>query len=148
MARLWGAFGLGGVALFMLLGFFTADVSGAPALLAFLLTVVLPAGGAGLLVRAHLADRRRALGHVDALRLDTLQAEVLRLAGRRGGRLAVVEVMSELAVDHDTAEAVLKRLHARELAELEITDAGDIIYAFPAVRRLPDKDSARGLLDA
>ena len=37
---------------------------------------------------------------------------------------------------------------ARELAEIEITDSGLLVYTFDDVRRLSEKESARGLLES
>jgi hypothetical protein len=149
MSKVWGAAGLGGLSLFMLLGFLGADIAfGAPAVIAFLLTVGLPAAGAGLLLRAHVRERHLVADKRDEIRLQTIQSEILRLATRKGGKLTVPEVMAELAVDKSTAEAALGSLHVHELAEIELTEAGMIVYAFPEIRQLGEKDDAKGLLDA
>ena len=149
MNKLWGAGGLAAVALFMLLGFLAGDVAfGAPAVTAFALTVALPATGAAVLVRSHLKDRRLGGGRRDAIRAQTIRSEVLRLAARTGGKLTVPEVIADLAVDKPTAEAALEALHLEELAEIQVTESGMIVYEFPDIRRLAEKDSAKGLLDA
>ena len=148
--RIWGAGGLGAISLFMLLGFLGGDQALlAPATLtALALTVALPAVGAGLLVRGHLAERSRLTGRKAMLRQQTLEAEILRLAAEHRGRLTAVEVATQLAVPPETATETLNALAAREHAELEITDAGLIVYSFHDVRHLDDKHSARGILDA
>lgn len=148
MGKLWGAGGLAGLSLFMLMGFLNRDIAfGVEGLTAFGLMVALPAAGAALLVRAHLRDRHLGSGRRDAIRLQTIRSEVLRLAGRKGGKLTVPEVIAELAVDKPTAEAALEALHLEELAELQVTESGMIVYEFPEIRRLGEKDTARGLLD-
>lgn len=150
MKRIWGAAGLGAISLFMLLGFLSGDQAlFAPATLAALgLTVALPAVGAGLLVRGHMAERNRLTGRKAMLRQQTIEAEVLRLAAEHRGRLTAVEVATLLAVTPESATETLNALAAREHAELEITDAGLIVYNFHDVRHLGDKHSARGILDA
>lgn len=148
MSKLWGAGGLAAVSLFMLLGFLQADLAfGAPGVAAFLLTVGLPAAGAALLLRSHLNARRLGSGARDAIRAQTIRSEILRVAARKGGKLTVPEVIAELAVDKATAEASLEALHLDELAEIEITESGMLVYEFPEIRKLGEKDSAKGLLD-
>ncbi|HEX2091122.1 MAG TPA: hypothetical protein VHG28_01925 [Longimicrobiaceae bacterium] len=150
MSSLLGAVGLLLLSLFMLLGFLRsgADV-GAPATLAALLvTVALPAaGGAALLVR-HFGRGKRLSERRERLRLQTMESEVLRLAGRHGGRLALVEVVAEMAVTPETAKEVLDSLVSRELADLEVTESGVLVYSFHDVRHLGEKPHARGILDA
>lgn len=150
MKKLVGAAGLALIALFMLLGFFSSDAAlGAPAALAALaLTVGLPALGAGLLVRSHLGERARLSGRKALLRQQTLDAEILRLAAQEGGRLTAVEVATRLALSPEAAAEALNGLAARGQAEIEITDAGLLVYTFYEVRHLRDKQSAKGLLDA
>jgi hypothetical protein len=48
----------------------------------------------------------------------------------------------------EAAKEALDGLALRSQAELEVTEAGLIVYDFPEVRHLEDKDSAKGLLDA
>jgi hypothetical protein len=148
MGKLWAAGGLGAVSLFMLLGFLRADLAlDATGVTAFLLTVGLPATGAALLVRSHLQDRHIGAGARDAIRAQTIRSEILRVATRKGGKLTVPEVMAELAVDKATAEAALEGLHLDELVEIEVTESGMLVYEFPDLRRLGEKDSAKGVLD-
>jgi hypothetical protein len=148
MQKLWGAGGLTALSLFMLMGFLNRDIPFGPSgLTAFGLMVVLPAAGAALLVRSHLQGRRVGAGQRDAIRLQTIRSEVLRLAARKAGKLTVPEVMGELAIDKTTTETALEALHLEELAEIQVTDSGMIVYEFPHIRRLGEKDSARGVLD-
>ena len=148
MGRLWGGIGLIVVALFMLLGFLRADAGGAGATaIAVVIAVVLPAVGGAALLRAHFGSARTLASRRDQLRQQTLDAEVLRLAGRHGGRLTVVEVVTELGVSDAAAKETLDGLMMRELAEIEITDSGMLVYRFGDVERLPDKGSSRGVLD-
>ncbi|HEX7089523.1 MAG TPA: hypothetical protein VF192_05265 [Longimicrobiales bacterium] len=148
MGRWFGGGGLLLLALFMLVGFLRADVdASAPAtLVAVLIGVGLPAfGGVALIARP--GARRRLARRREELRRQTLEAEVLRLAGRHGGRLTVVEVVTELAVDADDAKQVLDALMVGGLAEIEVTDSGMLVYTFRDVASLPHKSSARGLLE-
>lgn len=146
--KLIAAGGLAAIALFMLLGFLSADVSGGAAIVALLLVVGLPAAGAGLLVRSHFAERSRLTGRKALLRQQTLDAEILRLARERGGKLTVVEVATELGVAMEGAKEALDGLLLREHADLELTDSGVTVYHFYDVRHLDDKHTARGILDA
>ena len=137
------------VALLMVVGFLRADVNPAAlsTMVALLIGAGLPAAGGGWLLARHFGigrgiDRRR-----EQLRRDTLEAETLKMAERHGGRLTAVEVAGELAVPATTAEEILNELMRRELAEIEITDSGLLVYAFYDLRHLSEKESARGLLE-
>jgi hypothetical protein len=149
VGKLVAGLGLIGVSLFMLLGFFlSAPVSVPVAVLTFIVSVVIP-GGAGV---ALLVARRRGGADIaarrEALRLATLEAEVLALAGRRGGRLAAIEVAADIGVTTDAAEDVLRSLSIKGVAEPMVTDKGLVVYDFPDVHHLVDKGGARGVLDA
>jgi hypothetical protein len=148
--KLTGAVALGILALFMFVGFLNSDAAlGAPATLAALaLTIGLPALGAGLLLRSHFTERTRLKGRKALLRQQTLEAEILRLAREREGRLTTVEVAMHLAMTPEAAKEALDALVVRGLADLEITDAGLLVYSFYDIRHLGGKSSAKGVLDA
>lgn len=115
----------------------------------FALTVVLP-GATGLhLLRQHV---RRSLpsgpGGADVLRRQTWESEILKLAEKKGGRLTVVEVMADTIIGAEDAEATLGVLVQRGMAEPEVTEAGLIVYRFPDVQQLGDKEKSRGLLES
>lgn len=112
MRKLVGGFGLLSLSLFMLLGYSRADITGGPAVevLTFLFAVVLPAaGGAGLLYSHHrqsqAVERRR-----HRRRLEGVKSDLVGLARRRGGKLTVVEAMSELRLEAQLAEEALRGL--------------------------------------
>lgn len=150
MGKLLGAAGLLALALFMLLGALRSGAAlASPATLAALaLTVGLPALGAGLLVRSHRAGHARLAGRRAQLRSQTLDAEILRLAGERGGRLTAVEVATDLAITPEAAREALDGLSVRGHADIEVSDAGLLVYGFYEVRHLGSKSTARGVLDA
>ncbi|CAN5800916.1 hypothetical protein BH23GEM9_BH23GEM9_16470 [soil metagenome] len=150
MGKLIGGWLLLGVAALMLLGFARSDaVFGDPAtILALLFTVAAPAaGGVWLLLssgqrRAALLDRR------EILRQQVLDAEVLRLAGERGDRITIIELVTELSLSPEAAKAALNDLMRRGLVDIEVTESGGIVYTVPDLRQLTDRDSSQGLLDA
>jgi hypothetical protein len=147
---LLAALALLALSLFMLVGFLRSDADiGAPATIAALLmTVALPAaGGVALLTRrfrrgARLATRR------EALRQQTLESEVLRLAAQRQGRLTAVEVATEFAMPPEKAKELLDSLMVRELADIQVTESGVLVYAFHDAMHLQEKPHAKGVLDA
>ena len=144
MNKLIGAAGLLVIALFMLVGFLNADVPfGAPATLAALvLTIGLPLLGAGLLLRSHYAEQARLSGRKALLRQQTLDAEILRLATERDGRLTAVEVAMALAIRPEEATKALDVLAVRGQADFELTEDGLLVYSFYDIRQLGDKDKA------
>ena len=132
----------------MLLGFTQADVQGGPAtIVALLIGTGLPVAGGAWLIAGHFGAGRVRGERREALRRETLEAEVLRLAGWHSGRLTAVEVAEELAVSPATAEDALHALALRKVADLQVTDSGVLVYVFHDVAHASDKDQARRLLD-
>ncbi|MBW3570333.1 MAG: hypothetical protein KY467_04435 [Gemmatimonadetes bacterium] len=150
MTKIAGAVGLALLALFMLAGFLNSDtdVSAGARLLALGITVVLPAAGAVLLARSHFAEKSRLTGRRAELRRHATEAELLRLAQGRGGKLLAVEAAMSLHLPEDAAREALDVMVARGRAELEVTDEGNLVYTFPTLKALGDKSTARGILDA
>jgi hypothetical protein len=149
VGRILGGSGLVLLALFMLVGFLRADLtaSGFASTVAFLIAVVLPGAGGLALIASHMGSRRRLAGRHDQLRRQTLDSEVMRLAARRGGRLTVVEVITELAVSTEAAKESLDALAMQEVADMEVTDSGMLVYAFRDIQNLSQKENAKGILD-
>ncbi|MXW17077.1 MAG: hypothetical protein F4123_03875 [Gemmatimonadetes bacterium] len=149
MGKLLGGMALMAVSLFMVVGFLRADVDRAAlgTMVALLIGAGLPAAGGSWLLARHFGVGRRIGRRREELRRDTLEAEILKMAERHGGRLTTVEVAAELAVPATTAEELLNELMRRELAEIEITDSGLLVYAFHDLRHLSEKETARGLLE-
>ena len=145
MSRTLGGTALLLLAAFMLFGFTRSalSISGPATVIALLLTVVAPAMGGIALLR-----RRRQDARTLALRQETLEAEVLGLAMRHQGRLTAVEVATEFGLSPEEAKAVLDGLVTREVADLEMTDRGVLVYSFHEARHVGGKHDARGLLDA
>lgn len=150
MKKIIGGTVLALLALLMLAGFLGSETDRtAPATLAaFAITVLLPAAGAGLLVRSHFRERDRLSGRKALLRRQTVDAEILRLAGEHRGRLTAVEVARELSMSPEDAKSALDALTLRDQAEIEVTDEGVLVYGFHDVRHLGGKHSAKGVLDA
>ena len=72
-----------------------------------------------------------------------LEVDVLQLARRKGGRLTVLEVVTELEVGVGDAQAVLEDLQLRGIAGILVSDSGLIVYSFHELKHLDEKDSAR-----
>lgn len=138
------------IALFMTIGFLKArpDAGTAAVLLTVLIAIVLPAAGGLYLWWTTFADRAALAERRERLRRQTLEAELLKLARRRGGKLMVVEAAAELAFDAETLEETLNAMAARGLCDVELSESGVMVYAFYDVRHLDEKEAARGVLDA
>ncbi len=149
MKKLWGGGALLALALVMVAGFLRSSVDpfALRTLFALLIAVGLPAVGGSLLLARHFGVGRRIGRRREELRRDTLEAEILRMAVRHKGRLTAVEVAGELAVPTTTADELLNGLMAREVADIEITESGLLVYTFHDVRLLSEKEAARGLLE-
>ncbi|PKL77366.1 MAG: hypothetical protein CVV27_05700 [Candidatus Melainabacteria bacterium HGW-Melainabacteria-1] len=137
-----------GISLFMLMGFFKANLAPMVAFMTFLFAVVLPAGGGGYLIYEGLRQKKALSGNKANLGRKTLEAEILNLARANQGRLTVVEVVSRFAIDKEEAEALLDSLAQQRHADYEVTDSGLIVYTFHELQRLGDKSQARSIEDA
>ena len=141
----------GGVLLFiaalMLLGFFRSGAAlfSPTAIFALLITVALPAYGGVALLRGALGGTSK--GRMQALRQQTIDAEILKLAMAHQGRLTEVEVASALALPAGEAKLSLEGLVAREVADLEVTDDGILVYTFHEARYFEGKHGVKGLLN-
>ena len=148
MSRTVGGVVLLLVSAFMLLGFVPSDASFASVntIVAVLATVVLPALGGVALLRTANVHGRRSGSRADLLRRTTIESEILRLAMLRDGRLTAVEVASALALSAEESKVVLDALVMREVADLDVTEDGGLVYRFEDARRALERQSARGLL--
>jgi hypothetical protein len=135
------------LAAFMLLGFVRSGlVLNVTTIIALLLTVILPAGLATHLLLSRSKTKRVQL-HQGELRMRTIEAEILRIAQLHSGRLTIVEIVSGLAIKPEEAKLAVDSLVRQEIADIEITDSGVLVYVFHDIRLLHEKSSARGLLE-
>ena len=129
----------------MLLGFARSGASiGSPrTLFALLITVALPAAGGVALLRGALGGNSKA--RMNQLRQQTIDAEILRLAMAQKGKLTAVQVASALALPEDEATRSLDALVVREVADLDVTDDGVVVYSFHDAKYF-DANGGKGLL--
>ena len=134
MGRKIGGIALLVIAALMLLGFArsSASLTSPTAMFALLLVVVMPAVGGIALLRGSLG--RNSTTRMAQLRQQTIDAEILRVAMGRGGRLTAVEVASTLGLAADESKAALDDLVQRQVADLEVSDEGVLIYTFHEAR--------------
>lgn len=149
MGKLIGAGVLFSVAAFMILGFLgSATAMTLPvAVITWGVAVGIPvAGGLGLI---HLYRKERgAQSETRAdVRRQTWEAEVVRLAGRKSGRLTVVELVGELGLSAEEAQETLESLMNQGIGDIEITESGLLVYRFEDVQRLKDKSQSRPILE-
>ena len=147
MSRLWGGIGLILLAFFMSVGFLGANVGGAAAVLALGIAVVLPGAVGASMIAGHFRGKAGALSRKDDLRRQTMESELLRLAGKRGGRLTIIEAVSELGLSPEQAKESLDALSLRGMADFEVTDSGVVVYSFHDLRHLSEKSEAKGILE-
>ncbi|MGH7444289.1 MAG: hypothetical protein ACREKM_05410 [Longimicrobiales bacterium] len=147
MRRITGG-ALVALAAFMVIGFVRADVAGSPLVIGLTLLVAVGVpGAAGLYLLVGHRGRAASGERLAALRVQTIEAEVLRLATSSSGRLAAVEVVRDLGISPEEASSALEALMRRGLADVEVTPSGGIVYAFPDIQLLAEKPRARGVLD-
>jgi hypothetical protein len=135
------------VAAFMALGFAQVGVVSTASILAFAVGVGIPAAaGVSLLLGAKPRSGQRRSTQAQ-LRRQTLDAEVLRLAGQRDGKITVVEVVTEMALSSGEASEILDAFARRSVADIQVTDSGVLVYDFRELRLLGEKGSAKDVLE-
>ncbi len=98
--------------------------------LGMVITGMISGAGGGLLLKKAKSDREERR---DAI-LESLQLPVLQLAGRKGGRLTVTDVATEMGWPMVRAEKVLNSLDDGLRVMSDITDDGVIVYDFVEIR--------------
>ena len=74
-------------------------------------------------------------------------AELLRLAAKRGGSLTVTEVMAHADLDGEAAERCRADLCRRGLVDPRVTDDGQVVYHFEQAPTGDQKRLAKRVLD-
>ena len=149
MKKLIGAGVLFSVAAFMLLGFLLSDTAMTlpVTMIAIGVAVGIPAAAGAGLVHLHLRERNASAGPGAQHRQQLREAEIIRLAGRKSGRLTVVEVMGEMGLTAQDAQQSLESLMNQGVGDIEITDSGLLVYRFEDVQRLKEKSRSRPILE-
>jgi hypothetical protein len=103
-------------------------------------------GGGGLLLQRAKTDRERRREAI----IQSLQLPVLQLAGKKGGRLTVTDVATEMGWPMARAEKVLNSLDDGMRVMSDITDDGVIVYDFLEIRtaQLPGMGGRQSALPA
>jgi len=129
------------LSLFMLLGFFNAssDMPFLARALTFLILVIFPGIAGSLLLFRHFQAKGASQRSVDRLRRLTQQAEVLRVAEKRGGAVTIAAVVADTAMDADTVKDTLMALVTQGFADFDMTDSGEIVYSFYDMSRPIDE---------
>jgi hypothetical protein len=73
---------------------------------------------------------RRTLGAVARRRREEREAAVLGVAKDHQGVVTAVDVAAECGMSLEQAEQTLGALHRRGFSEMDVTDAGTVVYRF------------------
>ena len=118
------------LALFMLLGSFTTDLSVGARVITFLVLVVLPAGAGAFLVRSYFRAKGASQERMEWLRPQTQEAEILRLAREKGGKLTVADVIADTGFDAESAQDRLLASVTQGFGDFEPAESRSIVYTF------------------
>jgi hypothetical protein len=99
-----------------------------------------PLGLAGLIIY-NLFRKKRKYDDELALWLETC---ILRFSARQNGRITAQETAMELSVSVMKAKEALEQLVTKGMAEVLVSDAGDVIYQIRGIGQ--DKSKAEGVL--
>ncbi len=152
MKRVIGGSALIGLSLFMLLSFTKAKLhhhSRTVKLVAFGVSALVVMGtGVGLIYSGYGPNRRYLNARKKELEAQTIQSEIVKLAIEHQGKLTLVEVIATLRISSAVAQQHLNLLTHQNLAEVEITDSGTLVYAFHDVQALSEKYNAKRIAEA
>ncbi len=151
MKRVIGGSALIGLSLLMWVGFTRAKLPPSPIVqwLTFGIAVALPMGtGAGLLYSQYRPNQKYLKTRKSELQARTIQAEIVKLAIAHKGKLTAVDVIAGLGITSALANQQLNLLMHQNLAELEITESGTLVYAFQDVQALSEKLDSKRIADA
>ncbi len=151
MKRLIGGSALIGLSLIMLLGFTKAKLPSSRTIKVLMLGIVVafPLGtGAGLIYSHFKPNQKYLKTRRKELQARTIQAEIVKLAIAHKGKVTAVEVIAALGISSEMATQQLNLLTHQNLAELEITEAGTLVYAFQDVQALSEKIDSKRIADA
>ena len=76
---------------------------------------------------------RRLDAAVRTLKGRRVENALLRLAQQRGGRLTVIEAAAETGYTAEEVALVFRQLSEQGFVEIEVTDAGVMVYRFPEI---------------
>jgi hypothetical protein len=146
MGKKLAAFALLGLAAFMLIGFLGSDspAGGGARIAAFVIAVVLPAAFGIAMLRS--APRGNAV-RMQQLRQQTIDSEILRLAIAHQGQLTAVEISSALGLPEPDVQRSLEEMVRREVADMDVTDDGVLVYTFHDAKHLGGTREPKGFLD-
>ncbi|GAK52472.1 hypothetical protein U14_03723 [Candidatus Moduliflexus flocculans] len=140
MMKSIGAWGLIGVGAFLSLGlavnlskgkFDVSDV------VVWILFGIAPIIGGVLLLRSRANEKKIALKKQEQSRYALQEKEILRLAQEKGGRLAIPDIVVGTSLSSTEAEAIMREMAARGFADMQVTDAGIIVYEFYEIANRP-----------
>ena len=139
-----------GAALFMALGFAVSDTTRSlgTTIAALLISVAVPAGAGIALIHSHYRNQRLRSADRSELRLQTWEAELVKLATERGGKLTIVEAVAATGLRAPQVEEAFRSLAQQGLADIDVTESGMLVYRFPDIQLLEEKGGSKPILEA
>jgi predicted DNA-binding transcriptional regulator len=147
--KIMAGIGLWVLSMFMAFGFTKANIEASrPAIaLSVLIAVGLPVVGGSGLIYGEVEENRRLGAQKQRLRQQTLESEILRMATETQGKITLLEVMRDLAIDQPLAEQTLDALLNKGILDLEITDSGVLVYTVYDLQKLDEKSTSKRIHD-
>ncbi len=91
---------------------------------------IAPIIGGGLMLRSRFGEKTLALKQQQQSRYALQEKEIIRLAQDKGGRIAIADIVIGTSLSSEEAETVMREMAARGYADMQVTDAGVIVYEF------------------
>ncbi len=120
------------IGLFMLLGVVAGggDESLAVNAVMFILFVIAPISGGGMLIRSHFKRKQKALLEKKKALQGTREKEVIRLAQQKGGYLSIPDIVAGTSMSTIEADQIMREMTEKGYVNMQVTDSGVILYEF------------------
>lgn len=89
-----------------------------------------PLAGGGLLIRSRMMAKRKALQAKARDLYVQREKEVIRLAQSSNGRISIPDIVAGTSMSSDEAEKVMQEMTTKGYVDMQVTDAGVIVYEF------------------
>jgi hypothetical protein len=89
-----------------------------------------PIAGGGAMIRSHIRAKQHALQAHERDVFARREKEIIQLAQARRGRLSIPDIVAGTSLSTADAEAVMRDMTTKGYVDMQVTDAGVIVYEF------------------
>jgi hypothetical protein len=91
---------------------------------------VTPVTVGGMLIRSHIKEKQKAVQNQKQALYTQREKEIIRLAQQTGGRLSIPDIVAGTSMNTIEADAIMREMTTKGYVNMQVTDAGVILYEF------------------